>query len=138
VKGDIILEDSLIFATKGHAEKAKLIEMAFKLAPIVANLDSNAPDCFDKQLACLRTIRGCLDYIANNVGEEKIMHAHRATTGTVGKISLRGQGNCRGCSSTFGSYMYHFAPLLGIDLKYRAGYSYHGPGERPKPNVDKH
>ena len=130
-KGDIKLEDSLIFATKGKAEKAKLIEMAFKLAPLVATLDFTTPDCFEKQLACIRMIRSCLDYIANNVGKEKIMHTSRATTGTAGKISLRGQGNCRGCSSTMGSYLYHFAPLLGLDIKYRAGYSYSKPGQRP-------
>lgn len=35
VKGDLVLEDSLIFATKGKSEKAKLIEMAFKLAPLM-------------------------------------------------------------------------------------------------------
>jgi hypothetical protein len=34
VNGNIILEDSLIFNVKGHSEKLKLLEMAFKLAPI--------------------------------------------------------------------------------------------------------
>jgi len=48
VKDDIVLEDALVFATKGNAEKAKLIEMAIKLAPIVAKLDFRAPDCFEK------------------------------------------------------------------------------------------
>ena len=49
VKGDIVLEDSLIFATKGLAEKGKLIEMAFKLEPVVRNMNfNNAVDCFDK------------------------------------------------------------------------------------------
>ena len=42
VKGDIILEDALVFATKGKSEKAKLIEMAIKLAPVVKNLDFTA------------------------------------------------------------------------------------------------
>ena len=47
-KKDIILEDSLVFATKSKSEKAKLIEMAIKLAPIVNELDFNRDDCFEK------------------------------------------------------------------------------------------
>ena len=35
VVGNLILEDSLVFNIRGHAEKAKLLEMAFKLKPIV-------------------------------------------------------------------------------------------------------
>ena len=105
VKGDILFEDNLIFDTKGKAEKAKLIEMAIKLAPIIATLDFTAPDCIDKQVAAIKVIRRCLNFIANNVGNEKIMHSERATTGTVGKLSLRGQGNCHGCSSVISSYL---------------------------------
>ena len=90
VKGDIVLEDSLVFATKGHSEKAKLLEMAFKLAPVVRDLDFDADDCFEKQVKAIMVIRSCLDFIANNVGTEKTMHADRATTGSVGKLSLQG------------------------------------------------
>lgn len=39
VKGDIVLEDSLIFSTKSYSEKAKLLEMTIKLAPLIKNLD---------------------------------------------------------------------------------------------------
>ena len=66
------------------------------------------------------------------------MHADRATTGHVGKLSLHGQGNCHGCSSVIGSYLYHFAPLLGLDVKYRSGYSIHAPTDVIHPTVDKH
>ena len=129
MKGDIVLEDSLIFATKGNSEKAKLIEMAFKLAPIIEKLDFTAPDCYDKQIEAIKVIRNCLDFIANNVGDNKIMHVDRAVTGNVGKLSLRGQGSCHGCSSVIGSYLHHFAPLLGLDVKYRSGTSNHNEGK---------
>ena len=46
VKGDIILEDSLVFATKGQSEKAKLLEMTLKLEPVMRKLDFNDPSCF--------------------------------------------------------------------------------------------
>ena len=129
MKGDIVLEDSLIFATKGNSEKAKLIEMAFKLAPIIEKLDFTAPDCYDRQIEAIKIMRNCLDFIANNVGDDKIMHVDRAVTGNVGKLSLRGQGSCHGCSSVIGSYLYHFAPLLGLDVKYRSGTSNHNEGK---------
>lgn len=92
VKGDIVLEDSLVYATKGKSEKAKLLEMTFKLAPLVKTMDfeGSDDDCYEKQLKAIRIIRSCLNFIANNVGDQKIMHADRATTGHVGKLSLRG------------------------------------------------
>jgi len=138
VKGDIELEDKLVFATKGKSEKAKLIEMALKLAPIVEKLDFTAPDCFDRQIEAIKVIRNCLDFIANNVGNEKIMHADRAVTGHVGKLSLKGQGSCHGCSSVIASYLYHFAPLLGFDVKYRSGMSHHEVGEKARHTLDRH
>ena len=126
VNGDIVLEDSLLFGVKSHSAKAKLLEMAIKLAPLVEELDfrGDADAIYDVQIRAIKVIRSCCDFIANNVGTEKIMHPDRATTGTVGRISLKGQGNCHGCSSVIGSYLYHFAPLLGLDVKYRSGYSF--------------
>jgi hypothetical protein len=35
-------------------------------------------------------MRGCLDFIANNVGDKKIMNPDREVTGHVGKLSMRG------------------------------------------------
>ena len=67
-KGDIEFEDSVYFATKGKAEKAKLIEMSRALAPIVKELDFTAPDCLEKQILAIKTIRKCCDFIANGVG----------------------------------------------------------------------
>ena len=112
--------------------------MSFKLASVVQNLDFNSDDCFEKQQEAIRVIRSCLDFHGNNVGSEKIMDPTRATTGHVGKLSLHGQGNCHGCSSVIGSYLYHFAPLLGLDVKYRSGFSYHEAGERAHATMDKH
>ena len=139
VRDCIILEDSLVFNPKGHAEKAKLMEMAFKLAPIIETLDFTKEDAIEHQIKAIHVIRNCLDFIANNVGNEKIMHPDRPTTGEVGKISLHGQGSCHGCSSVVGSYLYHFAPLLGLDVKYRSGFSFHDvPGEHIHATMDKH
>lgn len=84
-------------------------------------------------------IRGCLDFIANNVGDKKIMHPDREITGNVGKLSMKGQGSCHGCSSVIASYLYYFSELLGFDVKYRSGLSYHGTlGELAHPHKDRH
>merc|ERR1739848_118694 len=113
------------------------MEIAFKLAPIIEKLDFTQPDAYRYQLDAIALIRNSCDFIANNQGgsgkEFKHMAADRPTTGTVGKISLHGQGNCHGCSSVVGSYLYHFAPLLGLDVKYRSGYSFvRNPGSNEK------
>jgi len=42
--GNIVLEDALVFNTKNIMEKAKLIEMCLKLAPIVAKIDFTKPE----------------------------------------------------------------------------------------------
>jgi len=47
VTGKIILEDGLVFNCKGISEKAKLIEMALKLAPLVEKLDFRKPEAFE-------------------------------------------------------------------------------------------
>ena len=49
-------------------------------------------------------------------------------------MSLKGQGNCHGCSSVIGAYLYHFSKLLGLDVKYRSG----NMDSQPNPNLDYH
>jgi hypothetical protein len=43
---------------------------------------------------------------------------------SIGKIALYGQGNCHGCSSVMAAFLYPFSEILGIDLKYRGGFSF--------------
>ena len=142
VVGNFLLEDALVFNCKGHAEKAKLLEMIARLRPIIEELDfsSSHEAITAQQLKAIRLVRQSVDFIANNVGGEKIMHKERQTTGSVGKISLRGQGNCHGCSSVIASYLYHLSGVLGLDVKYRSGYSFGGGtvGEVVREDIDRH
>jgi Fe-S cluster biogenesis protein NfuA len=113
--------------------------MALAIAPIVSKMNFDQADCFDYQLEAMTAIRNCCDFIANNVGTNKIMDPLRKVTGTVGKISIKGQGSCHGCSSLIASYLYFFRHLLGIDIKYRSGYSFHAiSGDKIHPTMDKH
>lgn len=101
-----------------------MLEISFRLAPLIEKLDFNA-NPLKIQLECIETIRSCLDIVTFNKGEEKIVLNDRFKVGSVGKTALFGQGNCHGCSSTMAAFLYPFSKILGIDLKYRGGYSFH-------------
>ena len=45
-------------------------------------------------------------------------------TDNVAKMAINGQGQCHGLSSTMSAFLYPFIDLLGIDLKYRGGFSF--------------
>lgn len=116
----------------------KLLQIMLALAPLIEKLDFSK-DCLAIQLEAIRTIRRCLDIIAFNKGEEKIVIADRHKTGDVGKTGIFGQGNCHGCSSTMAAYLLPFSNILGIDLKYRGGYSFHKDVHEPVKNeVERH
>jgi len=90
-------------------------------------------------LECVRAIRKCLNIITFNKGDEKEVIAEREKTGDVGATALFGQGNCHGCSSTMAAYLNPFRRVLGIDLKYRGGYSFHTDAHLPVKNqVERH
>jgi hypothetical protein len=130
VVGNTIFEDGLICDYSSVSMKLKMLEIAFKLSPLVKKLDFSQPEeCKKIQLECVRVIRTSLDLITFNKGEVKTVHADRAKTGSVGKLALYGQGNCHGVSSTMAAFLKAFGPILGIDLRYRGGWSFGGGGE---------
>jgi hypothetical protein len=89
-KGKCIFEDNLEFKSSNLEERAQLIKMALAIAPIAAKINFGSPDCLQHQLEAMTAIRNCCDFIANNVGTNKIMDPMRKVTGTVGKISIKG------------------------------------------------
>lgn len=52
------------------------------------------------------------------------MEHNRFKVEDIGKMGLFGQGNCHGVSSTMAGFLYPLRDLLGLDLKYRGGYSF--------------
>jgi len=90
-------------------------------------------------LKCIHAIRKCVNIVTFNKGDVKEVIADREKTGDVGLTGLYGQGNCHGCSSTMAAYLYPFSKVLGIDLKYRGGYSFHTEPQMPVKNqVERH
>ena len=77
--------------------------------------------------------------ISFNKGDVKTVHADRQKIDSIGKMALKGQGNCHGCSSVMGAFLYPFSRILGIDLKYRGGCSFKvEDNEEVKNNVERH
>lgn len=135
--GNLQFEDDLRCDYSSKSVQLKLLHIMIALRPLVERLDFSK-DCLAIQLEAIRTIRRCIDIITFNKGEEKIVIAERHKTGGVGQTGLFGQGNCHGCSSTMAAYLLPFCDILGIDLKYRGGYSFHKDMNDPVSNVDRH
>ena len=53
-------------------------------------------------------------------------------------MALFGQGSCHGCSSTMAAFLYPFTTILGIDLKYRGGYSFSGEDTVVTNEIERH
>lgn len=138
ILGNLVFEDGLKCDYKSTNVQLKLYEIAFKLKPIIERLDFSS-NPLPVQIEAVKTIRGCLDMISFNKGDVKTVHADRFKIDSVAKMALRGQGNCHGCSSVMGAFLYPFRNILGIDLKYRGGYSFKvADNEEVKNNVERH
>mmetsp|Transcript_1114 Transcript_1114/g.2045 ORF Transcript_1114/g.2045 Transcript_1114/m.2045 type:complete len:206 (-) Transcript_1114:97-714(-) len=137
IVGNLEFEDGLKCDYSSIDMKAKLYQICFLLEPLVKKLNFNE-DCLETQLECVRVIRGCLDLITFNKGTEKIVVAERHKVGSVAKLALFGQGNCHGCSSLISAFLLPFSKILGIDIKYRGGFSFAGSKERVSNQIERH
>ena len=134
----LILEDGFRCDYSSPLIKSKVIEMAWRLREIVQKLDFKRPktEILDLQRQAVYTIRSCLNLKSFCNGVD---HARCGRTDDIGQLSWNGQANCRGLSSTISPYLYLFGSVLGIDVMYRAGYSFSGMSSGEVSNqVDKH
>lgn len=145
ILGNLVFEDGLKCSYQKTNTKLILYQIAVALAPLIERLDFSTDDLstvqsnLQVQLECIRVIRKCLNIITFNKGDEKVVVAEREKTGDVGLTALFGQGNCHGCASTMAAYLYPFQRVLGIDLKYRGGYSFHSDARLAVKNeVERH
>lgn len=145
ILGNLVFEDQLKCSYQSKNTKLILYKIAFALKPLIAKLDFSIESKqvveanMKVQHECIRTVRKCLDIVTFNKGDVKEVIADREKVGDVGLTALYGQGNCHGCSSTMAAYLYPFQKVLGIDLKYRGGYSFHTDPDLPVKNqVERH
>lgn len=65
ILGNLIFEDGLKCDYKSTNVQLKLIEIAFKLKPLIAKLDFSS-NPLPVQIECVKAIRSCLDMISFN------------------------------------------------------------------------
>ncbi|KAJ9460543.1 Kinesin-like calmodulin-binding protein [Diplonema papillatum] len=111
--------------------RAKVTEIAAKLAPHVAELDFAGKHAHLVQMRCVEAVRGCLDTTAFHEGLDRT----RVTRpDDLGKLACHGQVQCHGGSSLMAFFLLPFSRALGIDVKYRGGFTF-GPGHNPSAPV---
>jgi len=123
-RGGVCLEDGLRIDYRSTLARAKLCEVALALAPIVRELDFGAAAAEHEavQLRAVEAIRNCLDIVTFQRGLDRGRLS--AMCDDAAKFMCRGQGHCHTVTSTMAAALYPFCRVLGLDLKFRGGYSW--------------
>lgn len=124
VRGAVVLEDGLRCKYSSLLAKAKMCEIALRLAPLIKGLNfADDPAATEEtQLECVRCIRTCLDIVTFQRGLDRGRSC--AMCDDAARFAVHGQGHCHTVSSVMCAFLYPWAPLLGLDLCYRGGYSF--------------
>eukprot|EP00656_Telonema_subtile_P039223 TRINITY_DN44354_c0_g1_i2.p1 TRINITY_DN44354_c0_g1~~TRINITY_DN44354_c0_g1_i2.p1 ORF type:complete len:1035 (-),score=223.64 TRINITY_DN44354_c0_g1_i2:89-3193(-) len=133
-------EDGVWCNYSSTAVQAKLYQIALTIAPLVATLDfEDKHNCLPVQQACVRAIRGCLDMVSFKKWRG-VIPSRTGRTDNVAKLAIHGQGQCHGVSSTMAAFLYPFTQVLGIELKYRGGFTFYDaePGVSVSNVVERH
>ena len=122
--GKYLFEDGLRGAYESSVVRGKLFEIALLLAPTIAKIDFASDTCSTQQRKCITIIRNALNCttFAGGVDRDRI-----GRTDDIGRLACFGQVQCHGGSSLLAFFLLPFATALGLDLKYRGGYTF-GPG----------
>lgn len=100
-------------------------ELSFTQAPEEDEEMKEAIELRDQdelQLKAIKIVRRSLNLII--FGDKGVDRSRVGRTDNVALMALNGQGQCHGVSSTMSAFLYPFTELLGIDLKYRGGFSF--------------
>jgi hypothetical protein len=132
---ELRLEDGIRCNYKAPLTKAKMCEIALALGPIAAQLDFDAEAAAIEalQLQAIRTVRGALDlttFQRDPAGVAQIDAARsrdrtRYCGDNAARFAVRGQGHCHTVSSVMFAFLRPFAGPLGLDVKYRGGFTFY-------------
>jgi len=130
----LVLEDGIRCDYSKHLTRAKMCQIACALAPLVQQLDFSGDlqtvEHIQKQ--CVLAVRGCLDLITfqrdaqgnlNGPGS-RTRDSSRYCKDDAARFAVHGQGHCHTVSSVMAAFLSPWCKLLGIDLKYRGGYTF--------------
>lgn len=121
-RGAVQLEDGLRMDYSSPLARAKMCEVALALSPIVRDLDFGNGDCETLQLQAIEVVRSCLDIITFQRGLDRGRFS--AMCDDAAKFMCRGQGHCHTVTSVMAAALYPFTAVLGLDLKFRGGFSW--------------
>ena len=120
-QNSIELEDGIVANYETTLVKAKLFQIAIELESVVAAMDFCSGDIEDWQKLAVKTVRRQLNLISFAKGVDK---GRVGRTDCVGKLAVNGQAQCHGLTSTLIAYLLPFAEMLGLEVKYRGGFSF--------------
>ncbi|CAK0904714.1 unnamed protein product, partial [Prorocentrum cordatum] len=125
-EGICCFEDGIRCNYNSPLTKAKMCEAALLLAPLVAQLDfEEDPRVAEElQLECIRRLRSCLGIVSFQRGLDRGRAC--AMADDAARLAVHGQGHCHTVSSVMCAFLYPWAPVLGLDLCYRGGFSFRG------------
>ena len=133
IGGRLQLEDGLWIDYKKKLTKAKLWEIACRLAPLAESIDfDDAETCLELQQKVIRTVYESIDMVTFQRGEGDVLtldgeHTRarsRYCGDDIGRLATGGQGHCHTTSSTMAAMLLPFCGIFGIDLKYRGGITF--------------
>ena len=112
------LDEGIICNFEAPLVRAKLVEICLKLAPLAARMDFKRPrECASLQKEVISKLHSCLNIVSFQAGVDR---SRVARSKCVGELAVRGQSNCSGLAGTLAAFLLPLAPILGIDLRYRA------------------
>ena len=126
--GWLMFEDGVKCNYNSPRVKGKLLEIAFKLAPLIEKIDFLGPvlNTLAIQNECVQIIRNSLNIVSF---QREVDKTRIGRTDSVGKLAIKGQGQCHGLSTTMCSFLLPFSNVLGIDIKYRGGCTFGSPND---------
>ena len=147
VAGRLLLEDGLWVDYTKKITKAKLWDIARRLAPLAESIDfKDAETCIKVQKQVIQVVHKCVDMITFQRGDVDVLtrdgqHTRarsRYVGDDIGRLAAGGQGHCHTTSSTMAAMLLPFCGIFGIDLKYRGGSTHGRYDNAPVHNSTEH
>jgi len=123
-----IFEDGLYIEYESSLVRAKLAEIAIELdRKILSRLDFDAGDVHNVQCEAVEIMRRCVNMNTFQDSDgDRSRDRSRYCGDDIGRFLIRGQGHCHTVSSVFAAVLFAFSSVLGIDVKYRGGFTFYG------------
>eukprot|EP00760_Papus_ankaliazontas_P014284 PhM_4_TR16025/c0_g1_i1/m.50346/K11498/CENPE; centromeric protein E len=120
-------EDTITLRAHDFLTRAKLVECAIAIAPIVCRMDfasalasrEGAEALVDLQLQAIARVRDCMNMIHH---VQKGKDPTRMCVPDVGKLATYGQWHCHGMASVEAALLLPFAKVLGLEIRFIDGF----------------